>query len=74
MRLRLKTCGSMLSCGRADLKHLLLKDEPRDVVIEAFIQDATITPKGSPTYFYDVFRKFKRDQPKAESKPADPSQ
>ena len=43
----------------------LLKDQPRDSVIEAFIKGATITPKGAPTYYYNVFRKFKRDQIKA---------
>jgi galactose-1-phosphate uridylyltransferase len=48
----------------------LIHDEPRDVVIEAFIQGATITPKGAPTYFYNVSRKFK----KAKTEMKDPAQ
>jgi hypothetical protein len=35
-----------------------LHDEPRDVILEG----ASITPKGSPTYFYNISRKFKRQQ------------
>ena len=37
-----------------------LVDEPREVVLRAFIEGANITPKGSPTYFYNISRKFKR--------------
>jgi len=39
-----------------------LHDEPRDVILRAFIEGASITPKGSPTYFYNISRKFKRQQ------------
>jgi hypothetical protein len=71
--------GALIKAGKSKADaaraiYVLLKDEPRDVVIEAFIQGATITPKGAPTYFYNVSRKFKRDQAKGESKPADPPQ
>jgi hypothetical protein len=37
-----------------------LVDEPREVVLRAFIEGANVTPKGSPTYFYNISRKFKR--------------
>ncbi len=37
-----------------------LVDEPREVVLQAFIEGANVTPKGSPTYFYNISRKFKR--------------
>lgn len=63
--------------SKADAARLiygLLETESRDVVIEAFIHGATITPKGAPTYFYNVSRKFKREKARAESKPADPPQ
>ena len=38
----------------------LLQNESRDVVLKAFIEGADITPKGSPTYFYNITRKLKR--------------
>ena len=31
-----------------------LKEESREVVLQAFIEGANITPKGSPIYFYNV--------------------
>ena len=37
-----------------------LQDEPREVILMAFIEGANVTPKGSPTYFYNISRKFKR--------------
>ena len=37
-----------------------LVDEPREVVLRAFIEGANVTPKGSPTYFYNISRKFKK--------------
>lgn len=63
--------------SKADAARLIfsqLEGESRDVVIEAFIKGATITPKGAPTYFYNVSRKAKRDKARGESKPADPPQ
>ena len=42
----------------------MLKDEPRDVILQAFIDGASITPKGSPTYFYNISRKFKKQSAK----------
>ena len=38
----------------------MLKDESREVVIQAFIEGASITPKGGPTYFYNINRKMKK--------------
>jgi hypothetical protein len=38
----------------------LLHNESRDVVLKAFIEGADITPKGSPTYYYNITRKLKR--------------
>ena len=38
----------------------LLQNESRDVVLKAFIEGADITPKGSPTYYYNITRKLKR--------------
>lgn len=50
--------GSKASAAR----HIygLLQSESRDVVLRAFIEGADVTPKGSPTYFYNISRKFKR--------------
>lgn len=38
----------------------LIKDEPREVVVQAFIDGAALTPKGASTYYYNVKRKFGR--------------
>ena len=38
----------------------MLQDESRDVILQAFIDGASVTPKGSPTYFYNISRKLKR--------------
>ena len=40
----------------------ILKDESREVVLQAFIEGANITPKGSPTYFYDITRKLRKQK------------
>lgn len=40
----------------------LIRDESREVVIKAFIEGATVTEKGSPTYFYNINRQFKKNQ------------
>lgn len=47
----------------------LLQDESRDVVLRAFIEGADITIKGSPTYYYNITRKLKR-QNKSKNKPS----
>ena len=38
----------------------MLQNEHRDVVLKAFIEGATITIKGAPTYYYNINRKFRR--------------
>ena len=40
----------------------ILANETRDVVLKAFIEGADITPKGSPTYYYNITRKLKRQK------------
>lgn len=37
----------------------LLKDEPREVIVQAFIEGAGLTSKGAMTYFYNVRRGLK---------------
>jgi hypothetical protein len=38
----------------------MLQNEHRDVVLKAFIEGAQCTPKGAPTYFYNISRKARR--------------
>jgi hypothetical protein len=45
----------------------LIHTEPRDVVLRAFIEGAEVTPKGAPTYFYNISRKFKRKAKTSDS-------
>lgn len=40
----------------------LLMDESREVVLQALIDGATVTPKGAPTYFYNIKKKLRRQQ------------
>jgi hypothetical protein len=37
-----------------------LEDEPREVIAQAFVDGAGLTPKGAMTYVYNVRRKFKK--------------
>lgn len=34
-----------------------IKDEPKDVIVAAFVEGATLTDKGALTYWYNVRRK-----------------
>lgn len=52
--------GSKADAARAIYEMLL--DESRDVIVKAFIEGATVTEKGSPTYFYNVRRQYERKQ------------
>ncbi len=54
----LKECGSKASAARRIYE--LIHDEHRDIVLKAFIEGADVTPKGAPTYYYNISRKFKR--------------
>jgi hypothetical protein len=38
----------------------ILHNEHRDVVLKAFIEGASVTVKGAPTYFYNISRKARR--------------
>jgi len=51
---------SKAAAARAIFK--ILANETRDVVLKAFIEGADITPKGSPTYYYNITRKLKRQK------------
>lgn len=43
----------------------VIKDESRDVIVQAFIDGAKVTEKGAPTYFYNVRRQYERKQREA---------
>lgn len=36
-----------------------ISDEPREVIVQAFVDGAGLTPKGAQTYFYNCRRKVK---------------
>lgn len=62
--------GSKADAARAIFE--MIRDESREVVIKAFMDGATVTEKGSPTYFYNINRQFKKSQNrelKASQKP-----
>lgn len=52
--------GSKADAARAIYE--IIKEESRDVIIKAFIEGATLTEKGSPTYYYNVKRQIERKQ------------
>jgi hypothetical protein len=56
----LKTDGSKAHAARAIFR--LLNDETREIVLKAFIEGAGVTPKGSPTYYYNISRKFRKQK------------
>ena len=37
----------------------LIHEESREVIVQAFIEGANLTPKGAQTYFYNCKRKFR---------------
>jgi len=39
----------------------MISDEPREVIVQAFIDGAGLTPKGSQTYFYNCRRRAKKN-------------
>lgn len=57
--------GSKADAAKAIFE--LLQTEAREVVIQAFIVGAQLTPKGAPTYFYNT-AKFFRKQKRTKSK------
>lgn len=38
-----------------------LQESPQEVVLQAFIDGASLTPKGALTYWYNCRRKFSRE-------------
>jgi bisphosphoglycerate-independent phosphoglycerate mutase (AlkP superfamily) len=54
----LKDSGSKASAARHIFE--LIHEEHRDIILKAFIEGADVTPKGAPTYYYNISRKFKR--------------
>lgn len=52
--------GSKADAARAIFR--LIHDEHREVVLQAFIEGADVTPKGSPTYYYNISRKFRKQK------------
>lgn len=56
----IKSGGSKADAARAIFD--MIRDESREVVIKAFVEGATVTEKGSPTYFYNINRQFKKIQ------------
>ena len=54
----LKECGSKASAARHIFE--LIHDEHREIILKEFIEGAEVTPKGAPTYYYNISRKFKR--------------
>lgn len=52
--------GSKADAARAIFR--LIHDEHREVVLRAFIEGAEVTPKGSPTYYYNISRKFRKQK------------
>ena len=41
-------------------KHTLIADEPREVIVQAFVDGAGLTPKGAQTYFYNCRRRAQK--------------
>ncbi len=52
--------GSKADAARAIFR--LIHAEPREVVLRAFIEGADVTPKGAPTYYYNINRKFRKNK------------
>ena len=44
----------------------LIGDSTQETVIQAFIEGATLTPKGALTYWYNCKRKLARERKKAD--------
>ena len=38
-----------------------LNESPQEVVLQAFVEGASLTPKGALTYWYNCRRKFSRE-------------
>jgi transcriptional/translational regulatory protein YebC/TACO1 len=40
----------------------LVKDESREVIVQVFMQGATLTERGAMTYFYNIKRKLGQEK------------
>jgi hypothetical protein len=38
----------------------LIHEESREVIVQAFVEGASLTPKGAQTYFYNCKRKMRK--------------
>ena len=38
----------------------LIHEESREVIVQAFVDGANLTPKGAQTYFYNCKRRFRK--------------
>jgi hypothetical protein len=45
-----------------------IADEPREVIVQAFVDGAGLTPKGAQTYFYNCRRRTEKAATASESK------
>lgn len=43
----------------------VIKDEEKDVIVAAFVEGATLTPKGALTYWYNCRRKASKEKVQA---------
>lgn len=51
------------NASKADVARKMFEtiaDEPREVIVQAFVDGAGLTPKGAQTYFYNCRRKTKK--------------
>ena len=58
-----KELGKQPELTKADVARKmfeLISGEPREVIVQAFVEGAGLTPKGAQTYFYNCKRKAAR--------------
>lgn len=41
--------------------YALIKDEPKEIIVAAFVEGATLTPKGALTYWYNCKRRAAKE-------------
>lgn len=55
-----KEMGKQPEVTKADVARKmfeLISEEPREVIVQAFVEGAGLTPKGAQTYFYNCKRR-----------------
>lgn len=55
-----KDLRKQVDTSKADVARKMFEtiaDEPREVIVQAFVDGAGLTPKGAQTYFYNCRRK-----------------